>query len=58
MNLDAYQKLAKHLLRLVEVQKLEGKDYCVVDHKVLCITAAAIEELLAQLKLNKEIKNN
>ncbi|MCR1297342.1 MULTISPECIES: hypothetical protein [Enterobacter cloacae complex] len=56
MNLDKYHKLAVYLLTLAEKQKSEGRDYSIVDHKLLVTTAAAIEELLSKVKDCREGK--
>lgn len=58
MNLDKYHNLALYLLRIAETQKDEGRDYSLVDYRLLTTTAAAIEELLMKIndcRENKEL---
>ncbi|MBM3071673.1 hypothetical protein [Lelliottia sp. RWM.1] len=54
MNLDKYHNLALYLLRIAEMQKDEGRDYSLVDYRLLTTTAAAIEELLMKVKDSRQ----
>ncbi|ELO0990058.1 hypothetical protein RZD54_005529 [Citrobacter freundii] len=50
MNLEKYHELAAYLKHLADIQKSEGRDYSIVDHKLLVTTSAAIEQLLMEIK--------
>ncbi|PWV99577.1 hypothetical protein [Mangrovibacter plantisponsor] len=53
MHLNKYQALAIHLREIADETHSMGRDFSIIDTKVLTTSAAAIEELLTKLQLER-----